>query len=56
MNLRAIQQVMSSQTLEYGFPFSRFSFATEIIFIVLSEGKKDAFFKVGFACLGICLH
>ena len=50
-NLQAIQQVMSSQTLEYGFPFSRFSFATEINFIVISEGKKSAFFKVSSVCM-----
>ncbi|KAH7889846.1 putative alanine racemase-domain-containing protein [Phlebopus sp. FC_14] len=45
MNIRAIQEVMNSQTLEYTFPFSKFTFNTDISFIVLSEGRKSAFFQ-----------
>ncbi|KAG6910910.1 hypothetical protein DXG01_006593 [Tephrocybe rancida] len=45
MNLHAVQETMSTQTLEYAFPFSRFAFDTNIAFIVLAEGKKSAFFQ-----------
>ncbi|OBZ75868.1 Mini-chromosome maintenance complex-binding protein [Grifola frondosa] len=45
MNLHALQEVMSTQTLAYVFPFSQFSFPTDISCIVLSEGTKSAFFK-----------
>ncbi|ETW81835.1 hypothetical protein HETIRDRAFT_417895 [Heterobasidion irregulare TC 32-1] len=45
MNVMAIQDVMESQTLSYKFPFSQFSFPTDIQFIVLSEGKKSVFLK-----------
>lgn len=34
------------QSLAYIFPFSQFSFPTDISCIVLSEGKKSTFFKV----------
>ncbi|KAJ7043326.1 putative alanine racemase-domain-containing protein [Mycena alexandri] len=44
-NLRALQEVMSSQSLEYIFPFSRFAFETDIAFLILSEGRKSAFFQ-----------
>jgi hypothetical protein len=46
MNLRAIQEVINSQTLQYIFPFSMFSFPTDVAFTVLSEGKKSTFFQV----------
>ena len=39
---------MASQTLGYIFPFSRFSFPTDLSCIVLSEGRKSTFFKVCF--------
>ncbi|KAH7927729.1 hypothetical protein BV22DRAFT_1084528 [Leucogyrophana mollusca] len=45
MNIRALQEVMNSQTLEYAFPYSKFSFPTDIVFVVCSEGRKSAFFQ-----------
>ncbi|KAL6309164.1 mini-chromosome maintenance replisome factor-domain-containing protein [Sparassis latifolia] len=45
LNVRALQEVMSTQTLVYAFPFSQFSFPTDISCIVLGEGSKSAFFK-----------
>ncbi|KAF8837022.1 hypothetical protein BDN67DRAFT_973512 [Paxillus ammoniavirescens] len=46
MNIRAIQDVMNSQTLEYIFPFSsKFRFNTDISVIVVSEGRKSTFFQ-----------
>ncbi|THH20559.1 hypothetical protein EW146_g833 [Bondarzewia mesenterica] len=45
LNIMAVQDVMTSQSLSYKFPFSHFSFPTDIQFIVLSEGKKSAFLK-----------
>lgn len=40
---------MATQTLDYVFPFSRFSFETDINFIVLASGRKSAFFKVRYS-------
>ncbi|TFY68061.1 hypothetical protein EVJ58_g1224 [Rhodofomes roseus] len=40
LNIRALQEVMTAQTLSYTFPFSSFSFPTDISCIVLSEGKS----------------
>ncbi|EGN96137.1 hypothetical protein SERLA73DRAFT_185710 [Serpula lacrymans var. lacrymans S7.3] len=45
MNVKAVQEVMNAQSLEYVFPYSRFSFQTDMTFIVLSEGRKSAFFQ-----------
>lgn len=45
MNIRAIQEMMNSQTLDYTFPFSRFTFETDISTIVLVEGRKSTFFE-----------
>ncbi|KAJ6606625.1 putative alanine racemase-domain-containing protein [Mycena vulgaris] len=45
MNLRALQEMMTGQTLEYIFPFSRFVFQTDVTFLILSEGKKSTFFQ-----------
>ncbi|KAI0781236.1 mini-chromosome maintenance replisome factor-domain-containing protein [Trametes elegans] len=45
MNVRALQDIMTAQTLSYVFPFSRFSFPTDVSCIVLSEGRKSTFFK-----------
>ncbi|KAF8892672.1 mini-chromosome maintenance replisome factor-domain-containing protein [Infundibulicybe gibba] len=45
MNLRAIQKMMSAQTLEYVFPFSRFEFETDVSMVVICEGRKSAFFQ-----------
>ncbi|KAH8102871.1 mini-chromosome maintenance replisome factor-domain-containing protein [Cristinia sonorae] len=45
MNVRALQDVMVSQHLAYSFPFSRFTFPTDITCIVTTEGSKSAFFK-----------
>ncbi|KAJ3562296.1 hypothetical protein NP233_g9665 [Leucocoprinus birnbaumii] len=43
-NLRVVQGVMNDQTLGYVFPFSRFSFPTDVSFVVVTEGRKSAFF------------
>ncbi|KZT03570.1 uncharacterized protein LAESUDRAFT_729151 [Laetiporus sulphureus 93-53] len=45
LNVAALQKVMTAQTLTYSFPFSQFTFPTDISTIVLSEGSKSAFFK-----------
>ncbi|KAG7452905.1 uncharacterized protein BT62DRAFT_925445 [Guyanagaster necrorhizus] len=45
LNLRAMQEMMTSQILEYVFPFSSFSFETDVVFLVLCEGSKSAFFQ-----------
>ena len=45
-NVHTLQELLSSQTLAYRFPFSQFSFPTDISCIILSEGHKSAFFKV----------
>lgn len=47
MNLRATQEMISNQNLEYVFPFSRYTFQTDAAFIVVCEGSKSAFFEVG---------
>jgi Mini-chromosome maintenance replisome factor len=46
LNVRAIQQVMDTQTLAYKFPFSEFSFPTDISFMILAQGTKSALFQV----------
>jgi hypothetical protein len=46
LNVRAIQEVISTQTLAYKFPFSEFSFSTDIGFVVLAQGTKSALFQV----------
>lgn len=47
MNVRAIQDVMNSQTVEYIFPFSsKFTFYTDLSMIVVSEGGKSPLFQV----------
>ena len=46
LNVRAIQEVISAQTLAYKFPFSEFSFPTDIGFVILAEGTKSALFQV----------
>ena len=46
LNVRAIQEVLSTQTLAYKFPFSEFSFPTDIGFVILAEGTKSALFQV----------
>lgn len=45
LNVRTIQQVISTQTLDYKFPFSEFSFPTDISFLVLAQGSKSALFQ-----------
>ncbi|KDQ19812.1 hypothetical protein BOTBODRAFT_27237 [Botryobasidium botryosum FD-172 SS1] len=42
-NITALQQCIASQSISYVFPYSTFSFSTDLTFIVLSEGKKSAF-------------
>ncbi|KAH9951487.1 mini-chromosome maintenance replisome factor-domain-containing protein [Amylocystis lapponica] len=44
-NVQALQEVLSAQTLAYVFPFSQFTFHTDISCVVLSEGSKSVFFK-----------
>jgi hypothetical protein len=46
MNIRAAQEMMKSQTLDYVFPYSGFQFETDVSFIVTTEGKKSTFFQV----------
>lgn len=46
LNVMAVQNVMISQSLPYRFPYSEFSFPTDLSFIILAEGKKSAFLKV----------
>jgi len=46
LNVRAIQQVIDTQTLAYKFPFSEFTFPTNINFVTLAEGTKSALFQV----------
>ena len=46
LNVRAIQQVISAQTLAYKFPFSEFPFPTDISFVILAQGLKSALFQV----------
>ncbi|KAI9512433.1 mini-chromosome maintenance replisome factor-domain-containing protein [Russula earlei] len=48
LNVRAIQQVISTQTLAYKFPFSEFSFPTDISFVILAQGTKSALFQTDF--------
>ncbi|KAI9569514.1 putative alanine racemase-domain-containing protein [Boletus coccyginus] len=45
-NVRAIQDVISSQTVDYIFPFSsKFTFHTDLSMIVVSEGRKSTLFQ-----------
>ncbi|KAF9492272.1 hypothetical protein BDN71DRAFT_1451837 [Pleurotus eryngii] len=45
MNIRAIQEFMNGQTLDYVFPYSRFSFPTDAACFTACEGKKSVFFQ-----------
>ncbi|KAF8270801.1 mini-chromosome maintenance replisome factor-domain-containing protein [Lactarius quietus] len=45
LNVQAIQQVIDTQTVVYKFPFSEFSFPTDINFVILAEGTKSALFQ-----------
>jgi len=45
-NIRTLQDAISNQILDYEFPFSRFQFTTDLSFVILTEGKKSAFFQV----------
>ncbi|KAF4615096.1 hypothetical protein D9613_002856 [Agrocybe pediades] len=44
-NFLSIQEMMKSQTIDYVYPFSNFSFETDLNFLVTTEGKKSTFFK-----------
>lgn len=46
VNLQRMQDMMTSQKLEYIFPFSKFSFETEVNFLLMCQGSKSAFFQV----------
>ena len=59
MNIRSAQQMMKDQTLEYVFPFSGFQFETDVNFVVTTEGRQSAFFKVTISMripFGYCIH
>ncbi|TFY70334.1 hypothetical protein EVG20_g2670 [Dentipellis fragilis] len=45
LNVMAVQNVMTTQSLSYKFPFSEFTFPTDINFVLLSPGRNSAFFK-----------
>ncbi|KAF8964094.1 putative alanine racemase-domain-containing protein [Flammula alnicola] len=45
MNIRAAQEMMKSQTLEYVFPYSSFQFETDVNFLITTEGKQSTFFQ-----------
>ncbi|KAF8718540.1 hypothetical protein AX14_011788, partial [Amanita brunnescens Koide BX004] len=45
LNIRAVQEVLDSQSLQYIFPYSSFSFDTDLNFILLAEGRKSTFFQ-----------
>ncbi|KAI0747846.1 mini-chromosome maintenance replisome factor-domain-containing protein [Daedaleopsis nitida] len=45
LNVRALQELMDAQTLAYVFPFSQFSFPTDVSCVILAEGRRSAFFK-----------
>ena len=45
-NICSLQQVMTSQILDYEFPFSRFSLTTDLSVMILTQGKTSAFFQV----------
>ncbi|PCH38721.1 hypothetical protein WOLCODRAFT_115930, partial [Wolfiporia cocos MD-104 SS10] len=56
LNIRALQEVISTQTLAYTFPYSQFSFPTDITCIVLSEGSKSAFFKASYDAILLSIN
>jgi len=43
LNVRALKQCISSQTIAYSFPFNDFSFSTDLNFLVLTQDRKSAF-------------
>jgi len=45
MTIRAVQEMMRHQTLEYIFPFSSHTFETDINLFILANGKQSTFFK-----------
>ncbi|KIL69545.1 hypothetical protein M378DRAFT_183981 [Amanita muscaria Koide BX008] len=45
LNIRAVQEALDSQTLQYIFPYSSFTFETDLNFIILSDGRKSTFFQ-----------
>lgn len=47
-NIRTCQEVISTQTLNYQFPYSSFAFPTDMGCVVVAPGKRSAFFKVGY--------
>ena len=46
LNVRALKQCISSQTIAYSFPFNDFSFSTDLNFLVLTQDKKSPFVDV----------
>jgi hypothetical protein len=46
LNVQTVQQVIDTQTIAYKFPFSEFSFPTDLNFIILAEGTMSALFQV----------
>ena len=48
VNLHATQEMINVQRIAYKFPFSQFTFETDLGILILSEGRKrSAFFTVG---------
>lgn len=45
-NVRALQEVASSRNLHYNFPFSRYTFKTEVTIVALTTGKKSLLLEV----------
>ncbi|KAG8799974.1 hypothetical protein FRC17_006994, partial [Serendipita sp. 399] len=44
-NLNALQTAIATQTVSYVFPYSSYTFPAELIFFVLTRGRKSAFVK-----------
>lgn len=45
-NIRSLQQVMTSQILDYESPFTRFPLTTDLSVMILTQGKTSALFQV----------
>jgi hypothetical protein len=45
-NLKTMQEVINIQKLDYIFPYTNYSFDTDLDVIILTEGRKSAFFQV----------
>lgn len=54
-NVQALRDVSKFQTLRYNFPFSQFSFPTDITMITLTDGKKSLICEVLFVSTRFCI-